>query len=183
MKHLFYSLIIADLLLACSISTAVTVRLGTHSETVHAKQIHEAHPHTERPAHHRQEIPVTAAAYHPVQWWDEGFRAVQHDRTDEHAYIVGEYGCEQFSLDLVTNLRSFGIYAYRVAVKFNGSDYGHMFVAVPTTDLGVIYVEPQDDFLLEPPRVGQQFCYNLSVYNDPPACNPSLIITKVTEYP
>ena len=128
-------------------------------------------------------VPTTTQSYHYVKYWDEVMRFIQTDKTNDNPYIFGTYGCEQFAMDLMNNLRSSGIYAYRVVLKFNDSDDGgHIIVAIPTTDLGVVFIEPQDDFLLEPPRIGQPFCYNLDVYNDPIACNYSKTISKVVDY-
>lgn len=185
MKHIFYLLLIADFLLAGFLFSVMVKAEPSQVKTV-SEIFRTEKFRVERPAlPERAFIPVTAPdpvnTYHEIRWWDEGFREVQRDLTNEHEYITGVYGCEQFAWDLTYNLREIGIYAYRVGVKFNNTDYGHIFVAIPTTDRGVVYIEPQDDFELEPPRVGDMFCYLRLSW--PGACNPSKIITKVVEYP
>jgi hypothetical protein len=192
-KYLFYSLLIADFLLAGFLFSVMVkaepAQVKSVSEIFRTEKFRVERP----PLPERAFVPVTSIepepveerpetyVYHPIRWWDKGYRAVQADPVNLNEYVVGDYGCEQFAWDLMTNLREMGIYAYRVVIKFNGTDYGHIFVAIPTTDRGVVYIEPQDDFELEPPRVGDMFCYLQASW--PGACNPSKIITKVVEYP
>ena len=73
---------------------------------------------------------------------------LQQDDTDKHEFIKDIYDCEYFTKDLIKNATKKGIKAYSVIIKWELSYTGHNIVGFETEE-GMIFVEPQNDKLLE----------------------------------
>jgi hypothetical protein len=83
---------------------------------------------------------------------------VSDDTTNLNQYIQGKYECVNFALDLTANAHSQDINAWIVTVDFGSTEIGHAFVAFPTTDKGIIYIEPQTDDVYQAIQVGKLLC-------------------------
>ena len=74
---------------------------------------------------------------------------LRKDKTDENLYIGNsKYDCTQFSNTLVRNALKENILMCAVEINYR-SDCSHMIVAVNTSDKGLIYIEPQNDKIVE----------------------------------
>lgn len=73
---------------------------------------------------------------------------LQQDETSDREYIEEEYTCHHFSRDVNNNAESQGIRCGYVLVNFVG-DTGHAIVAFETVDMGIVFIEPQGDQLVE----------------------------------
>ena len=111
--------------------------------------------------------PIDGAVYSPITWKELAAFLVK-DTTNQNTYSMSDnYVCVEFSTDLVNNLHNAGYDAWVVAVIWsNDSIPGHAFVAVPTSDLGIVYIEPQKDIRYIPPEVGKPLC----TIDDPNSC-------------
>jgi hypothetical protein len=95
--------------------------------------------------------------YEPVTWKElNGFLASDH--TNWNTYIPDKYVCVNFALDLVANANKHNINAWVVSVTFDSSQYGHAFVAFPTTDKGTVWIEPQTDYAYGTVEIGKYLC-------------------------
>jgi len=84
---------------------------------------------------------------------------LRRDRTDEHEYIDGVYVCVDFTEDLIRNAMREGIFMCATYLEFEDMDYAHTLVAVNTTDMGVVYVEPQTDRIITSGlNIGDDYC-------------------------
>jgi len=79
--------------------------------------------------------------------FDELIKFIHEDNTDKLPYIPNVFGCSDFSETFIKNFKQKGYCASEAAVWLirNGTIEPHVLVAVPTTDQGLIYVEPQSD--------------------------------------
>jgi hypothetical protein len=102
-------------------------------------------------------------------------RFLQADRTSEGVYDYGVHDCIEFSNELVLAARERGIPAWVATVQFEGMPIGHAFVAIRTSDRGMIWVEPQTDqeFVISGP--GSPLCTKIGW------CRP-WTISKVVYY-
>jgi hypothetical protein len=104
--------------------------------------------------------PTKSILYHPVTWMElDSF--LQVDPTNlrsKNRYDPDYYNCLDFSVDLVENANKQNIKGWIVAVEFDDGGPGHAFVAFETTDLGIVYIEPQLDIRFMNPVVGAPFC-------------------------
>jgi len=98
--------------------------------------------------------------YQPVTWLELA-DFLSGDHTNWNSYVSDYYVCLDFSTTLVENARKQNIKAWVVLVEFDNQEFGHAFVAFETTDLGVVYIEPQGDFRYKDPQVGQPLCDNV----------------------
>jgi predicted transglutaminase-like cysteine proteinase len=63
------------------------------------------------------------------------------DQTDKNEYIVGEYVCRDFALDVVKNARSCGFTAYPFSIhQVSNTNETHAIVLFKTSD-GDVYVD------------------------------------------
>ena len=92
--------------------------------------------------------------YRPIKWMQLA-AFLSDDHTNWNNYVTDYYVCLDFSIDLVAHARMKNIKAWIVAVEFYSQQNGHAFVAFDTSDLGVVYIEPQLDSRFVPPQVGQ----------------------------
>jgi len=98
--------------------------------------------------------------------WKQLMAFVANDPTNLHPYIPGKYECVNFALDLTANAHKQNINAWITTVDFGSTEIGHAFVAFPTTDKGIIYIEPQTDEVYQTIQVGKLLC----LMNDSSAC-------------
>jgi hypothetical protein len=80
-------------------------------------------------------------------------------------------------MDLVTNAHKAKIEAWIVAVEFDRSSIGHAFVAFQTTDMGVVWIEPQSDYAYGEVEMRQPLCYA----EHPSFCQDYGRVTKIEE--
>ncbi len=108
-------------------------------------------------------VPSDSTNYPPITWMQlNNFLAADH--TNWNTYNAVTYNCLNYSMDLVKNALKKNIKAWIMAVTFTNQDVGHAFVAFQTSDLGVVYIEPQADdryMVLEP---GKPLCDAWGMY-------------------
>jgi len=80
---------------------------------------------------------------------------VAEDLTDTLVY-TDYFTCVDFSNTFVKNFRNKGYYSCVAYVEFEKG--AHDFVAVNTTDMGILYVEPQNDAIIYSLSVGDDYC-------------------------
>ena len=76
---------------------------------------------------------------------------INEDNTDSHAYIVDEYMCGDFCRDVIKNAESKKMRCGDVFISEFGSSYfgsNHGIVVFDTMDAGLVFVEPQMDFII-----------------------------------
>jgi hypothetical protein len=176
-KLLIAVAILASVMLACTVSIPAFNIVGMPSQTpfpsVTPYPTNTPYPtYTLQPTYTSiptvaLSIPRTTTAYKSITW-KELAAFLEKDTTNQNKYTVsGDYVCVEFSTDLVNNLHNAGYDAWIVGVMWSNDVLeGHAFVAVPTSDLGVVYIEPQDDARYIPPEVGKPLCR----INDPNDC-------------
>lgn len=101
--------------------------------------------------------PTQKTIFHPVTWMELA-SFLSDDHTNWSGYDPNYYACMDFSIDLVENAGKRNIKAWIVGVDFYNEEDGHAFVAFETTDLGVVFIEPQKDFRYMNPMVGKPLC-------------------------
>lgn len=74
----------------------------------------------------------------------EAIQFISEDRTDNNLYVTGEYVCANFSADFQSNALKTGLNCGVVTVFF-ADGTNHALNAFNTTDMGLVYVEPQTD--------------------------------------
>jgi hypothetical protein len=80
---------------------------------------------------------------------------LKQDETSEQEYLEDEYICVDFAADVKSNAAEEGIRCAYVVIEYLGLT-GHAIVAFDTTDEGLVYIEPQFDWEVEP-EVGQRY--------------------------
>ena len=90
--------------------------------------------------------------------WKELADFIARDHTNWNQYDVNNYVCLDFAIDLVENARKENIKAWIVGVDFANGELGHAFVAFETSDKGIRYVEPQEDYTYSNLAVGSNLC-------------------------
>jgi hypothetical protein len=70
------------------------------------------------------------------------------DKIDEREYIIDEYVCHHFSVDVKANSVREGIRCAYVFIGF--PEIAHAIVAFYTTDRGLVFIEPQLDAIANP---------------------------------
>ncbi|MCW4014895.1 MAG: hypothetical protein NWF06_00840 [Candidatus Bathyarchaeota archaeon] len=79
---------------------------------------------------------------------------VNADTTDENQYDINNYVCYDFTADFNANATQAGYRCGFVYIEF--SDSAHAISCFNTTDMGIIYVEPQNDDFVSI-TVGQRY--------------------------
>jgi hypothetical protein len=79
---------------------------------------------------------------------------VRSDDTDTMSYEFG-FNCVDATFRIWRSAAWHGIAAYPIVIQYNESP-GHMVIAFPTNDRGVVFIEPQNDMQIRP-RVGQDY--------------------------
>jgi len=132
-------------------------------------------------------VATETIVYKSITWKELTVFLIQ-DLTNQNTYNASTgYMCVEFSTDLVNNLHAAGYDAWIVAITWlNDEIEGHAFVAVPTSDLGIVYIDPQADIRYIPPKIGDPLCemddasacfsvggvvYNIGTILDPAICD------------
>jgi hypothetical protein len=76
------------------------------------------------------------------------------DKTDQREWVRTAYTSINFAADVKANAAREGIRCAFVAIEH--PEVGHGMVAFYTTDRGLVFIEPQFDWEVEP-RIGQRF--------------------------
>lgn len=77
------------------------------------------------------------------------------DMTSERDYVIGEYTCVDFTAAVKANAAKQGIRCAYVVIEYRGGS-GHAVVAFHTTDRGLVFVEPQFDWEVDP-EIGRRY--------------------------
>ena len=80
---------------------------------------------------------------------------LKQDETSEQEYLRNEYICVDFAANVKANAAEEGIRCAYVVIEYLGIT-GHAIVAFDTTDRGLVYVEPQFDWDVEP-EIGRRY--------------------------
>lgn len=80
---------------------------------------------------------------------------LKQDKTSEQEYLEGEYICVDFTATVKANAAKEGIRCAYVAIEYRGGS-GHAIVAFDTTDEGLVFIEPQFDWEVEP-EIGKRY--------------------------
>jgi hypothetical protein len=92
-----------------------------------------------------------------VVTWQQLVTFLEKDHTNWEAFTP-DHSCEAFAHDLENAAQKEGFLVWRVRVDFeNGA--AHIFDAFQTSDLGDVYIEPQNDERYTVPEVGGYLCY------------------------
>lgn len=91
------------------------------------------------------------------------YEFIADDKTDENNY-TDEYECRHFAAELNKNAFVKGYLCYYVSLEFQ--EGAHSIVAFKTIDMGLIYVEPQNDDIIEP-QIGNSY-WNRTNWGTPP---------------
>jgi hypothetical protein len=120
--------------------------------------------------------PAPTTSYRTISWRDLNV-FLASDHTNWNRYIPGKYTCVNFAMDLVAAAHKQNIDGWIVAVEFDRSAIGHAFVAFQTTDMGVVWIEPQSDYAYSAVEIGQPLCYAA----DTSFCQDYGRVTKIEE--
>jgi len=74
---------------------------------------------------------------------------LDRDKTSEQEYVESEYICVDFTAAVKANAAKEGIRCAYVSIEYRGGS-GHAIVAFDTTDEGLVFIEPQFDWEVEP---------------------------------
>ncbi|MEM1573051.1 MAG: hypothetical protein QXY96_01060 [Candidatus Methanomethylicaceae archaeon] len=79
--------------------------------------------------------------------YEEVMEFIAMDQTDKNEYIQGKYECVDFAKDVKNNAFNKGYKCGFVLIFFPQG--GHAVVCFNTTDKGLIFIEPQDDSIVD----------------------------------
>ncbi len=96
--------------------------------------------------------------------WQELADFLSADHTNWNEYTLDVYDCTNFSIELVENARKQNLKAWNVWVKFEGKKIGHDFVAIETSDRGIVFIEPQGDNTYSYVEIGNNLCDDWGKY-------------------
>lgn len=94
---------------------------------------------------------------------------VTQDTTDQNLYVFPQYVCTHFTEDFVDNARAAGWRAGYVRLN-NPEGAGHAIACFLTTDMGLYFVEPQNDFMFSLEAMNimlEDGLYSIMGYNMP----------------
>jgi hypothetical protein len=80
---------------------------------------------------------------------DEVLEFIGEDETDEMEYVEGEFECLDFCMMFRNNAFEKGYISYMVWIDFEGQTFGHTIIGFNTTDMGMVYLDPQLDYFVE----------------------------------
>ena len=80
---------------------------------------------------------------------------LKQDETSEQEYLRDEYICVDFAANVKANAAREGVRCAYVVIEYLGTT-GHAIVAFDTTDRGLVYIEPQFDWDVEP-EIGRRY--------------------------
>jgi len=83
-------------------------------------------------------------------------RFLEKDNTDKQEYREETFICTDFANMFIENFRNEGFYSCLTYLYFG--EGAHAIVSIYTTDLGKIYVEPQDDKIIFDLKPGDNYC-------------------------
>lgn len=83
-------------------------------------------------------------------------KILREDDTERKKYIDDTFNCVDFSNRLIQEFLKRGIFACKVTLYFD--DGAHAIVSVDTSDYGIIYIEPQDDEIINVLSIGEDYC-------------------------
>lgn len=90
---------------------------------------------------------------------DPSYREVKKfladDETSKREYLEGAYTCVDFAAAVKANAAKKGIRCAYVVIEYRGGA-GHTIVAFDTTDEGLVFIEPQFDWEVEP-EIGKRY--------------------------
>ena len=81
---------------------------------------------------------------------------IHRDRTDRREYIEDKFTCVDFANTFIKNFAREGFYSCLAYAEFE--DTAHAIVVVNTTDIGLVYVEPQEDDVIFNLKEGDDYC-------------------------
>jgi len=86
-------------------------------------------------------------------------RFIRTDKTDENEW-KDDYDCSEFSYEFVRNFAEEGYNSGTTELTLieDNEEFGHIIVAVNTTDKGFIFVEPQTDDIIKDINVNDDYC-------------------------
>jgi hypothetical protein len=99
----------------------------------------------------------TPKTYREITWL-ELTTFLSNDHTNWNAYDEDTYTCVNFAMDLQANAEKENLHVWLVGVVFDPDEAGHAFVAFETSDKGVVWIEPQDDYAYASVVVGKPLC-------------------------
>jgi len=82
---------------------------------------------------------------------------INDDNTDGRIYDADTFDCTSFSNMFIDHFRKKGFYSCLVEIDFDDNT-AHNLVAVNTSDMGIIYVEPQTDKMFYSLNIGDDYC-------------------------
>lgn len=77
------------------------------------------------------------------------------DKTSEREYVENEYVCVDFAADVKANAAKEEIRCAYVVIEYRGGT-GHSIIAFDTTNQGLVFIEPQFDWEVEP-EIGKRY--------------------------
>ena len=80
---------------------------------------------------------------------------LDEEDTSNQQYTESEYICVDFAAGVKANAVNEGLRCAYVIIEYRGTS-GHAIVAFDTTDRGLVYVEPQHDWEVEP-EIGKRY--------------------------
>lgn len=103
---------------------------------------------------------------------------LEEDKTDLLEYRKDEFNCVDFSNTFIKNFLKKGFFAceatiYIVDENNNSEEGAHSLVAVNTTTMGLVFVEPQNDKIIYSIEIGENYC-NLVGWD----CNYKIVSIK-----
>lgn len=173
-KKLIFTLLAAIVISSCSPSPVQIQQAIAQTETAAPPPTQTPYP-TQTPFPPATFTPTTISKYSLLSWADLE-NLILDDHTNWHSWTE-EYNCVNFSMDLVKNVRLKNNEAWIVAVTFLDQPEGHAFVAFPTTDRGIIWIEPQSDEAYMVSNEGELLC----LANNPLDCWEGGIVTEIIE--
>ena len=98
--------------------------------------------------------------------YKEALDFILRDQTDKHEYNEENYTCLNFAADFKNNAFKAGYRCGFVYIEFP-EEHAHAIVCFNTTDRGLIFIEPQDDSIVEL-KVGRHYWSRTKIvmYND-----------------
>jgi hypothetical protein len=104
-------------------------------------------------------IQSVTPSYRSITWMElQDFLARDHTNWNKY---TDKYVCVNFAMDLVANAMKQNINAWIVGVSFKDKADGHAFVAFETSDKGIVWIDPQNDYSYKVVEVGKHLCSNV----------------------
>lgn len=80
--------------------------------------------------------------------YQEMLNFIATDQTDKNPYVPGSYVCWNFAADVINNAFKIGYKCGFVYIYFTDG-YGHAVICFNTTDHGLVFIEPQNDAIVQ----------------------------------